>query len=107
MTGLTFYEFFAGGGLARIGLGPQWTCLFANDIDTKKADVYRRNFSGAPELVVADIHRNDGYASGSRAVGMGVVPLPGSVARGEGGRVARRTQRHILAILESRDHARP
>lgn len=57
MTSLTFYEFFAGGGLARIGLGPQWTCLFANDIDAKKADVYRRNFSGAPELVVADIHR--------------------------------------------------
>lgn len=57
MTSLTFYEFFAGGGLARIGLGPQWTCLFANDIDEKKADVYRRNFSGAPELIVEDIHR--------------------------------------------------
>jgi DNA (cytosine-5)-methyltransferase 1 len=56
MTSLTFYEFFAGGGLARLGLGPQWTCLFANDIDTKKAEVYRRNFSGAPELVVGDIH---------------------------------------------------
>lgn len=57
MTSLTFYEFFAGGGLARLGLGPRWTCLFANDIDEKKADVYRRNFSGAPELVVEDIHR--------------------------------------------------
>ncbi|MCS7287851.1 MAG: DNA cytosine methyltransferase [Roseiflexus sp.] len=57
MSSLTFYEFFAGGGLARIGLGPQWTCLFANDIDDKKAETYRRNFSGAPELVVADIHR--------------------------------------------------
>ncbi|MDW8213044.1 MAG: DNA cytosine methyltransferase [Roseiflexaceae bacterium] len=57
MTSLTFYEFFAGGGLARIGLGPQWTCLFANDIDEKKAETYRRNFSGAPELVVEDIHR--------------------------------------------------
>lgn len=57
MTSLTFYEFFAGGGLARLGLGPRWTCLFANDIDEKKAEVYRRNFSGAPELVVEDIHR--------------------------------------------------
>ncbi len=57
MTSLTFYEFFAGGGLARIGLGPQWTCLFANDIDEKKADVYRHNFSGAPELIVEDIRR--------------------------------------------------
>lgn len=51
MTGLTFYEFFAGGGLARLGLGPQWICLFANDIDEKKAEAYRRNFSGAPEAV--------------------------------------------------------
>jgi len=57
MTNLTFYEFFAGGGLARIGLGPQWTCLFANDFDEKKAEVYRRNFAGAPELVVENIHR--------------------------------------------------
>ena len=52
MTNLTFYEFFAGGGLARFGLGRQWTCLFANDIDEKKAEVYQRNFSGAPELVL-------------------------------------------------------
>lgn len=58
MTGnLTFYEFFAGGGLARVGLGPRWSCLFANDIDEKKAEVYRNNFSGAPELIVDDIHR--------------------------------------------------
>ncbi len=57
MTSLTFYEFFAGGGLARIGLGSHWTCLFANDVDEKKATVYRRNFAGAPELVVEDIHR--------------------------------------------------
>jgi len=54
---LTFYEFFAGGGLARFGLGPRWTCLFANDIDEKKAEVYRRNFSWAPELVVEDVRR--------------------------------------------------
>ena len=24
-----FYEFFAGGGMARMGLGPEWSCLFA------------------------------------------------------------------------------
>ncbi|MCS6887014.1 MAG: DNA cytosine methyltransferase [Chloroflexus sp.] len=57
MSLLTFYEFFAGGGLARMGLGPSWHCLFANDIDEKKARVYRRNFAGAPELVVADIRQ--------------------------------------------------
>ncbi|HEU5012319.1 MAG TPA: DNA cytosine methyltransferase [Roseiflexaceae bacterium] len=53
---LTFYEFFAGGGLARIGLGGDWTCLFANDISKKKAEVYRANFPLAREFLVADIH---------------------------------------------------
>lgn len=51
----TFYEFFAGGGMARIGLGRQWRCLFANDCCEKKARSYRANFGGAPELVVHDI----------------------------------------------------
>ena len=38
----SFYEFFAGGGMARAGLGKGWTCLFANDwpaagfMDTEK-----------------------------------------------------------------------
>jgi len=32
-----YYEFFAGGGMARAGLGPEWRCLFANDVDPKKA----------------------------------------------------------------------
>ena len=34
---LTFYEFFAGGGMARLGLGDQWACLFANDRDADNA----------------------------------------------------------------------
>ena len=29
----TFLEFFCGGGMARVGLGDGWRCLFANDID--------------------------------------------------------------------------
>lgn len=40
----SFYEFFAGGGMVRMGLGPRWSCLFANDFDQKKARVYRRNW---------------------------------------------------------------
>jgi hypothetical protein len=28
-----FFEFFAGSGMARIGLGPSWRCLFANEND--------------------------------------------------------------------------
>jgi len=33
----TFYEFFAGSGMVRAGLGDSWKCLFANDFDEKKA----------------------------------------------------------------------
>jgi DNA (cytosine-5)-methyltransferase 1 len=50
----TFYEFFAGGGMARAGLGSSWQCLFANDFDKKKAATYRANWGDA-ELVVDDI----------------------------------------------------
>lgn len=49
-----FYEFFAGGGMARLGLGSHWHVLFANDIDKKKAAVYRNNW-GDDALVVKDI----------------------------------------------------
>ena len=46
---LTVYEFFAGGGMARIGLGDRWRCLFANDFDKVKAAAYRANFPDAAE----------------------------------------------------------
>jgi len=49
-----FYEFFAGGGMAREGLGPGWTCRFANDFDFKKALTYQDNF-GADGLKVGDV----------------------------------------------------
>lgn len=39
-----FFEFFAGGGMARAGLGNQWQCLFANDIDKVKASTYINNW---------------------------------------------------------------
>ena len=50
----TFYEFFAGGGMARGGLGSAWSCLFANDFDEKKAASYRANWGG-DELWVGDV----------------------------------------------------
>ncbi len=49
-----FYEFFAGGGMARMGLGPEWSCLFANDVDAKKAASYARNWGDA-EFRLADV----------------------------------------------------
>lgn len=53
---LHFYEFFAGGGMARAGLGERWNCLLANDFDAMKARTYRENWSGGAELVVGDIN---------------------------------------------------
>ncbi len=51
----TFFEFFAGGGMARLGLGPAWHCGFANDISEKKASSYRAFFGNCPELLVRDV----------------------------------------------------
>lgn len=46
---LTFLEFFAGGGMARMGLGVGWRCAFANDFDPVKAATYRANFADAAD----------------------------------------------------------
>lgn len=50
----TFLEFFAGGGMARLGLGDAFKCVFANDSDRKKCETYRRNF-GDDHLVEGDV----------------------------------------------------
>lgn len=50
----TFYEFFAGGGMARAGLGLRWKCLFANDFDLKKSATYSDNW-GAGTLLTKDV----------------------------------------------------
>ncbi|HEY1343001.1 MAG TPA: DNA cytosine methyltransferase [Bryobacteraceae bacterium] len=50
-----WYEFFAGGGLARLGLGSRWECTFANELCPKKAAAYRAYFGECPELRVADV----------------------------------------------------
>ena len=49
-----FYEFFAGAGMVRLGLGPNWTCLLANDNDVDKATSYARNFS-VRDLKIDDV----------------------------------------------------
>lgn len=40
----TFFEFFAGGGMARAGLGANWRCTFANDFSRMKAAAYTENW---------------------------------------------------------------
>lgn len=53
----SFYEFFAGGGMARSGLGKRWTCLFANDFDAKKGMTYQRNWGAGRELHIGDVKK--------------------------------------------------
>jgi DNA (cytosine-5)-methyltransferase 1 len=54
MTRFTFCEFFAGGGMARAGLGDSWRCLFANDFDEKKVSTYKANW-GAGDITHCDV----------------------------------------------------
>lgn len=54
-TQYAYYDFFAGGGMAGFGLGSKWRCLFANDIDDRKAVSYRANHNGGKELLVCDV----------------------------------------------------
>ncbi|MDP2621362.1 MAG: DNA cytosine methyltransferase [Hyphomicrobiales bacterium] len=53
---LEYYEFFAGGGMVRAGLGAGWSCLFANDFDHKKSRTYRDNWGEGAALKTADVH---------------------------------------------------
>lgn len=55
--GRRFYEFFAGGGMARAGLGQEWECLFANDFNPMKGRAYRDNWKGGLDLLVDDINK--------------------------------------------------
>ncbi|MGR9343486.1 DNA cytosine methyltransferase [Rhizobium leguminosarum] len=55
----TFYEFFAGGGMARAGLGSDWQCVFSNDFDFKKGAAYQSNWDKDRQTVlkVGDIRK--------------------------------------------------
>ena len=93
-----FYEFFAGGGMARAGLGDSWTCTFANDFNPMKSRVYRENWGaghfhegdvgairaadlpGRPSLVWASTPCQDLSLAGN-AVGLGI---PGEQATRSG-----------------------
>ncbi|MBZ0257391.1 DNA cytosine methyltransferase [bacterium] len=69
-----YYEFFAGGGMARLGLEPRWRCLFANDNSPKKARAYAENFNGNHLLCkdVAEVAPND--LPGRAAMAWGSFP---------------------------------
>ena len=101
---LTFYEFFAGGGMARAGLGAGWTCLFANDIDADKAASYRANWGG-DDFFDGDLGAFAPKAlPGQADLAWASFPLPGPFARrrrqghGRGGRRGQDAQRRLLAV---------
>jgi DNA (cytosine-5)-methyltransferase 1 len=54
MRKFSFYEFFAGGGMARAGLGDAWACAFANDFDAMKVATYEANW-GKGHIRNADV----------------------------------------------------
>lgn len=54
-SGAPLYEFFAGGGLARLGLEPDFACVFANDIEPAKAAAYRAAFAPGEDMRQGDI----------------------------------------------------
>jgi len=45
--------------MARAGLGPNWACLFANDIDPKKTGAYSANWGEEPKIVERDVAKLD------------------------------------------------
>ncbi len=54
MSEFTYYEFFAGGGMARAGLGAGWNCVFANDFDPMKTATYAANW-GDGHIICEDV----------------------------------------------------
>lgn len=63
----SFYEFFAGGGMARAGLGKGWKCLFANDFDPRKGFSYQANWGTGGELHIGDVNHITATALPGRA----------------------------------------
>jgi DNA (cytosine-5)-methyltransferase 1 len=55
MNKFEYFEFFAGGGMARAGLGSDWLCTFANDFDPMKIATYKANW-GDDGLVCGDVN---------------------------------------------------
>ncbi len=56
MIAWTFADFFAGIGLAQLGLERAgWTSRFANDIDARKREMYRSNFGDGDSYLPGDI----------------------------------------------------
>lgn len=79
-----FFEFFSGGGMARLGLGEDWDCSFANDICGKKVNTYINNF-GDEEILQEDIYNLDAsYLPGKADLIWGSFPCQDLSLAGNG-----------------------
>ncbi|MDD5075377.1 MAG: DNA (cytosine-5-)-methyltransferase [Candidatus Peribacteraceae bacterium] len=59
-----FCEFFAGIGLVRAGLiASGWNCVYSNDIDPKKYEMYERQFGASEHFHLEDIWKTDEVVS--------------------------------------------
>jgi hypothetical protein len=90
--------------MARAGLGPQWTCLLANEIDAGRAASYAANWGGE-HFKVCDVARLTpadlpGYAD----LAWGVAALPGPLTCGRSFRTGGQAFGRLLAVHGS--HAR-
>jgi DNA (cytosine-5)-methyltransferase 1 len=60
----TFCEFFAGIGLVREGLlASGWQCVYANDVDAKKQQMYAACFGPSDEFHLGDVWQTDEVVS--------------------------------------------
>jgi DNA (cytosine-5)-methyltransferase 1 len=106
----TALEFFAGGGLARLGLAKCFDVIWANDIDAMKAATYRANF-GDQGFVHGDISALDPRAIPQADLAWASFPCQDLSLAGErGGLNARRSGSFfafidIIAALQKQDRA--
>ena len=112
MSQYTFVEFFAGGGMARAGLGGSWRCLFANDFDRKKVSTYEANW-GAGDIKLGDVAEPDlgGFTRHDSSTSPGLpfrartFRSPGTIAAWAANETSADPFGHLLAVLET--DARP
>ena len=89
--------------MARAGLGALWKCVFADDINSKKAASYAANW-GSDELRVEDIGKlAPAGLPGVAMLAWASFPCQDLSLAGAGAGLRRRALRHVLAILEIND----
>ena len=89
-----FLEFFAGGGMARAGLEPQWKSVWANDFSAAKASAYQKNW-GLGELYVGDVAQVDSESLPWAHMVWGSFPCQDLSAAGNRSGIGRESDSHF------------